>query len=90
MPKKSGLMGDKTTSKIPKTAKEKKMWVRARQIAAKESGAKSDKSMPWELVTTIYKKEKGADKVAKKSDVKKAKISKAVKKYTKPDEKKKR
>ena len=80
-----GLMSDKTTSKIPKTAKEKKMWVRSRQIAAKESGARSEKEEPWGLTTTIYKNAKKADKVPKKSDVTKAKKSKAVAKYKKPD-----
>lgn len=87
MPGKKGLMSSKTSSKIPKTPKEKKQWVRARQIVAKESGAKSDKSMPWQLVTHIYKNEKHAGKVAKKSDVSTAKKSKAVAKYTKPDKK---
>lgn len=79
-----GLMSDKTRSNIPKTPREKKMWERARQITTKESGARSEKQVPWQLVTHIYKKEKEAGKVAKKSDVKKAKYSKKVADYKKP------
>ena len=74
-------MSDKTTSNIPKTPREKKMWIRARQIAAKQAGKYSEKDVPWGLVTTIYKKAEAADKVPKKSDVTKAKKSKAVSKY---------
>ena len=41
------LLADKTQSKIPKTPKEKKMWIQARRIATKESGAQSEKQVPW-------------------------------------------
>lgn len=84
------LMANKTTSKIPKTPTQKKRWIRARQIVTKESDAKSEKDMPWGLVTKIYKNQNKAGKTAKKADVKKAKVSKAVKKYKKPDEKRKK
>jgi|15BtaG_2_1085339.scaffolds.fasta_scaffold00113_14 hypothetical protein len=82
------LMEDKTSSKIPKTPREKKMWIRAREIAVKQSGAKSEKGVPWELVTTIYKDAKKADKIPRKSDVTYAKKDKAAESYYKPDEKK--
>lgn len=87
MPGKKGLMSNKTSSKIPKTKTEKERWVRARKIVAKESGAKSDKQMPWQLVTHIYNEEQKSNKTAKKSDVKKTKVSKAVRSYKKPDKK---
>jgi hypothetical protein len=77
------LMSNKTTSKIPQTPKEKKMWIAARKIATKESGAQSEKSVPWTLVTTIFKKAKIANKVPKKEDVKNAKFSKKVSRYKK-------
>lgn len=77
MPK---IMQNKTTSKIPKTPKEKQQWIRARQITAKQSGSMSEKQ-PWGEVNKIYQNEKKAGKVAKKSDVTKAKKSKAVSKY---------
>ena len=78
---KQKIMSNKTSSKIPKTPKEKKMWIRARQIAAKESGKYSEKELPWALTTTIYKKAKAAGKIPKKSDVTNAKKSSAVSKY---------
>lgn len=86
--RKKVLKGDyRTKSDIPKTAREREMWKRATAIATKESGAQSEKSTPWQLVTTIYKNAKKANKVPKKSDIKKAKHSKAVASYKKPDAK---
>jgi hypothetical protein len=75
------MMANKTTSKIPKTEKEKQQWIRARQITAKETGRYGEKDIPWGLVQTIYNNAKKAGKVPKKSDVTKAKVSKAVKGY---------
>lgn len=86
---KQKIFSNKTDSKIPKTPRQKKMWVRARQIVAKETGRTSESGQPWGLVTKIYKDENKAGKVAKKSDVKKAKVSKTVRKYKLPDRKKK-
>lgn len=84
------LSGNYTTkSKIPKTPKEKEMWKRATGIAVKESGKYSEKGIPWQLVTTIYKNEEKAGKVAKKKDVTKAKYSKTVAKYKSPNTKRK-
>lgn len=77
------LMADKTSSDIPKTPKEKKMWIQARRIATKESGAKDEKEVPWPLVTTIYKDAKKANKVPSIKDVHKAKKDKKVEKYKK-------
>ena len=76
------LMADKTKSKVPKTSKEKRMWIQARRIAVKESGAKTEDEVPWGLVQKIYANAKKSEKVPKSTDVKKAKISKAVKSYT--------
>lgn len=75
------MMANKTKSNVPKTPTQKKRWIRARQITAKESGKYTDKNLPWPLVQTIYKNEEEAGKTAKKSDVTKAKKSKAVSKY---------
>lgn len=90
MPGRKGLMSNTTKSKVPKTPKEKDQWVRARQIATKESGARSEKSVPWGLVQKIYKDEKTAGKTAKKSDVSKAKRSKTVAKYKTDDNSKRK
>ncbi len=76
----------RTKSKIPKTPREREMWKRATAIAAKQSGRYSEKEIPWELVTTIYKDAKKAGKVPKKSDITKAKVSTTVRKYRRPDE----
>ena len=81
MSQRSELMSNKSSSKIPKTQKQKQMWIKARQIVTKQSGATSEKKMPWGLVTTIFKNAKAANKVPKKSDVTKAKKSPAVSKY---------
>jgi len=81
MTDKQKMMENKTSSKVPKTPKQKEQWIRARQIAAKESGKYSEEGVPWGLVQKIYKNEKESGKVAKKSDVTKAKKSKAVSKY---------
>lgn len=75
------MMQDKTTSKIPKGKDQKKNWIRARQIVAKESGTMSEKKLPWGLVTHIMQNADKAGKVIKRSDVTKAKKSKAVSKY---------
>lgn len=83
MPGKKALMSSKTKSKVAKTAKEKKQWVRARQIVTKETGAKSEKSVPWGLVQKIYQDEKKSGKVAKKEDVAKTKFSKTAAKRAK-------
>lgn len=77
------LLANKTASKVPKTPKQKQMWIRARQIATKESGAQSEKEVPWGLTNHIFQNAKKADKVPKKADVTKAKKSKAVSKYVK-------
>lgn len=79
--KKNPMMENKTKSKIPKTKKQKKNWIRARKIVSKESGKSSEKEMPWGLVTHIYKEAEKSDKVIKPMDVKKAKKSKTVSKY---------
>lgn len=77
------LSGDyHSTSPIPKTPRERKMWKRATAIAVKESGKSSEKNIPWGLTTTIYKFAKKADKVPKKSDITKAHRSPAVARYT--------
>lgn len=78
---KAKMMANKTTSKIPKTAKQKQMWIKARQLSAKESGKYGEKSVPWGLVNHIYQAEKKANKVIKSSDIAKAKKSKAASKY---------
>lgn len=84
------IFQNKTTSKIPKTPTQKKRWIMARQIVAKETGRTSEKGQPWGLVTTIYKNEEKAGKTAKKSDVTNAKVSKSVRKYKLPNKTKKK
>ena len=74
-------MQNKTTSKTPKTPRQKKMWIQARKIAAKEGGTVNPKKVSWGLVTHIYENAKKANKVPKKTDVAKAKKSKAVSRY---------
>ena len=78
---KNKLMQDKTSSPIPRTPKEKRMWIQARRIVAKEVGAKRESEMPWELVTTIYNNAKKANKIPKMADVRDAKFSKTIYKY---------
>jgi len=78
---KQKMMEMKTSSDIPKTPQEKKRWIRARQIVAKETGRYSEGEIPWALVTHIYQSQQKAGKTAKASDVKKAKVSKTVRKY---------
>ena len=75
------LMENKTTSKIPNTSKEKKQWTAARQNVVKQSGATSEKEVPWGLVNKEFQNEKKAGKTIKKSEIKKQKVSKAVSKY---------
>ena len=81
-PKQKILTGAyRTKSKIPKTPKQKLMWKRSTAIAAKESGKYTDKTIPYSLVTTIYKNAVKADKVPKKEDIEKAKYSKHIASY---------
>ena len=87
---KQKMMAEKTTSKIPKTPTEKKRWIRARQIVAKETGRYGEKEIPWQLVSHIYKEQQKANKTATKKDVKKTKKSKAVAKYKTPNTSKKK
>lgn len=85
---KAKMMADKTDSKIPKTPREKKMWIQARRLVAKKTGDYSEKDQPWGLTTTIYKKEKKANKIIRPRDIERAKVSKTVRAYKKPDKKK--
>ena len=78
---KQKMMADKTGSKIPKTAKEKKMWIQARRLVAKETGRYKEDEIPWGLVNHIYEAEKKAQKVIKPKEIRKTKESKAVRKY---------
>lgn len=81
-PKQKILTGAyRTKSKIPKTPKQKLMWKRSTAIAAKESGKYTDKTIPYPLVTTIYKNAVKVDKVPKKEDIEKAKYSKHIASY---------
>ena len=78
---KNKLMENKTKSKIPKNSTEKRQWIQARKVVAKQSGAKSESGVPWGLVTHIYQNEKKAGKTITPKDVSKTKPSKAVKSY---------
>jgi hypothetical protein len=92
-PKKlSPMFQNKTTSKVPKTAREKKAWIQARRIAAKQAGLKTtgakrsnkavkqqEEKVSWGLVNKIYQNQLKADKIAKNKDWKKDKPSKKVK-----------
>lgn len=82
MAKTPKIMQNKTASKIPKTPTQKKRWIKARQIVAKQSGSMSE-NQPWGLVNKIYQNQEKAGKTAKKSDVTKAKKSAAVSRYKK-------
>lgn len=81
------LMANKTRSNVPQSPKQKKMWIRARQIAVKQSGARTEKEVPWQLVQTIYQNAVKANKVPKLADVKKAKYSVTVANYAKKPKK---
>lgn len=77
------LMENKTKSKIPKSASDERKWIQARKLVAKQAGAKSEAGVPWGLVNHIYQNEKTAGKTIKGKDIKRAKVSKAVKGYAK-------
>lgn len=70
------LMEKKTTSKVPKSATEKKQWIQARRKVVKSYGSQSEKSVPWGIVQKIYANEKKAGKVMKESDITKSKKKK--------------
>jgi hypothetical protein len=88
MPGRKGLMSNKTSSDIPKTPLEKKRWIMARKVVAKQTGAKDDKQMPWALVNHIMKEEKKAKKTITKKDVKKTNVTKSGIRYKKQSERK--
>lgn len=75
----------RTKSSIPKTPKQKEMWKRATAIVVKESGRSSEKKIPWQLVTTIYKKADKAGKVPRKTDISNAHESKTIRNYSLPN-----
>ncbi len=75
----------KTSSRIPKTPEEKKMWERSRQLVGKETGRYSEGETPWKLVTHIYELEKKAGKVIKPKEIRGAKKDSAVRKYATKD-----
>jgi hypothetical protein len=77
----SKLMQNKTKSKIPRNASDKSKWIASRKLVAKQAGATAEKNVPWALVNHIYQNEKKAGKTIKAKDIKKAKVSKAVKSY---------
>lgn len=79
--KKPSIMADSTRSKIPKTLKEKKEFIQARRLTAKQTGRKGLKDQPYGEVVHVYEDEKKAGKVIKDSEIRKTKPSKAVKKY---------
>lgn len=78
------LMENKTKSKIPQNSEEKNQWIKARQISVKQSGAKSEKDVPWGLVNKIYQNEKKSGKTIKEKEVRETKQSKVVKAYKTP------
>lgn len=80
-PAEKKMMANKTSSSIPKTAAEKKKWIQARRLVARETGRYKEKEIPWGLVTHIYKAEKKANKTIKPKDILREKTSKAVRKY---------
>lgn len=71
----------KTSSRIPKTPEEKKMWERSRQLVGKETGRYSEGETPWKLVTHIYELEKKAGKVIKPKEIRKEKKEPAASRY---------
>lgn len=87
----STIFKDKTKSDIPKTPRQKKMWIQARRIVAaqagkKKRGVKGEQDLTpgqWGLVTTIYKDAKKADKIPKTSDWTKAKKEPSTMSYKK-------
>jgi len=83
MPKtdKQKIFASKTKSKIPKSAREKRMWIQARKLTAEMTGRYAEENIPWGLVTHIYQDEIKGNKIIKKSDIKNAKISQAVRSY---------
>lgn len=84
---KDKMMAYKTMSHIPKTKKEKKMWIQARRFVAKSSNRYSEKEIPWGLVTKIYKDQLKSGNVMHDKDIEHAKVSKTVRSYKIPDKK---
>jgi len=80
------MLADKTTSAIPKTPREKKMWIRARQFIAKSVNRFSEEAIPWGAVQKVYKNQIKGNKVMKKSDIDNVKISKSLRKFRTPDD----
>ena len=86
----SQIFQKKTKSHIPKTPREKEMWIAARRIVASQTGKKKHgekgqdlTSGQWGLVTHIYQNAKKAGKIPKQADWEKAKKGKAVSRYGK-------
>lgn len=77
------MMANKTESSIPKTAAQKKKWIQARKLVARQVGRYKEKEIPWGLVTHIYQNEEKAGKTIRKKDIRdtKAKMGSAVRKY---------
>lgn len=81
---KTKMLANKTSSKVPKTEREKKMWINARRLVAQKTGRYAEEDIPWGLVQKIYKDEKKGNKIVSRSDIKRAKPSKTVRAYRTP------
>lgn len=78
---KAKMMANKTTSPIPKTAKEKRMWIQARRFVAKTVGRYGEDDIPFGLVTKIYKDQQKSGHVMHDRDIENAKQYKSIRAY---------
>ncbi len=83
----SEMMAMKTTSHVPKSAREKKMWIQARRFVARTVGRYKEKEIPWGLVQKIYEDQVKSGHTMSDEDIRKAKIYKTIRKYETPAKK---
>lgn len=86
---KERVFENRTSSKIPKTGREKVLWEKARELSAKEEGKYREGSMNWGLTDKIYKDEMKNNHEIKSRDIRRAHKEKAAGKYPASDKKRK-
>ena len=89
MTQKDVMMSDVTHSDIAKTPKEKRMWIQARRLAAKQSGRSRDEGMPWSYVMQLYENQKKSGHTIRDKDIEDAHKSKTVRAYKDPKKERK-
>lgn len=79
------IFSDYTGSKIPKTPRERRMFVQARRLEAKMTGRTGIKDQSWGLIVKIYKDELKANKIIKDKEIRKQKVIPRVRKDYRTD-----